>query len=281
MLRKYLWPAVLTAAIAAAPMFVNNAAAASKNDRAARLLETVRIPPLPAASTTAGAMYSFDISWVDPATRTYYLADRSNAAVEIVDTASNILILQLPGGFAGFSGNNNTSGPNGVATSGHCLIVTDAPSRVVSFDTTTFTLINSVNTDPSSPNRADELAIDPRDSLILAINNADTPPFGTFIKFDPMTCRLTAPNPATDRVTFDLAHGVDAQNGAEQPIWDPGTKKFYLSIPQIGPAVESGGVVRRASAKSAGHERFLAFALYSAPPLPCAPACDMRCTAAS
>ena len=31
------------------------------------------------------------------------------------------------------------------------------------------------------------------------------------------------------------ANGVDAQNGAEQPVWDPGTKKFYLSIPQIGP----------------------------------------------
>ena len=28
--------------------------------------------------------------------------------------------------------------------------------------------------------------------------------------------------------------GVNAQNGAEQPVWDPGSNRFYLSIPQIG-----------------------------------------------
>ena len=39
--------------------------------------------------------------------------------------------------------------------------------------------------------------------------------------------------PATNRIIFDLAHGVDASNGAEQPVWDPGTQKFYLSIPEI------------------------------------------------
>jgi hypothetical protein len=87
------------------------------------------------------------------------------------------------------------------------------------------------------------LAVDPSDSLILAINNAATPPFGTFVKFNPTTCALTPPNPATDRVTFALP-SVNATNGAEQPLWDPVTKKFYVSIPQIGPALESGGVVR-------------------------------------
>jgi hypothetical protein len=104
--------------------------------------------------------------------------------------------------------------------------------------------ISSVNTDPTDPTRADELAVDPRDSLILAINNASDPPFGTFVKFDPKTCALTQPNPATDRVTFNTAGGVNATNGAEQPIWDRVTAKFYVSIPQIGPAKENGGVIR-------------------------------------
>src|SRR5439155_22687833 len=45
-------------------------------------------------------------------------------------------------------------------------------------------------------------------------------------------------------IDFDAAHGVDAQNGAEQPVWDPGTGKFYLSIPQIGPTASHGGVLR-------------------------------------
>jgi hypothetical protein len=104
--------------------------------------------------------------------------------------------------------------------------------------------VSSVKTDPTDPTRADELAVDPRDSLILAINNASAPPFGTFIKFDPKTCALTPPNPATDRVTFNTAGGVNATNGAEQPIWDPVTAEFYVSIPQIGLAPENGGVIR-------------------------------------
>jgi len=221
-----------------------------KNDRAVRLLRTVAIPPT-ADNTTAHALYSFDISWVDQATRTYYIADRSNRAVDVVGTGSLLLIQQLTGGFTGFvpcsdptAGANDCAGPNGVATSAHCLFVTDAPSRVVSFIKATRTFVNAVKTDPKSPFRADELAVDPRDSLILAINNADDPPFGTFITFDPTTCSLTPPNPATDRVTFDVAHGVHATNGAEQPIWDPGTQKFYVSIPEIDKVTENGAVVR-------------------------------------
>jgi hypothetical protein len=98
----------------------------------------------------------------------------------------------------------------------------------------------SVTTATGDPLRADELAYDPRDGLLLVINNADTPPFGTFIKVNKSTCALTVGN----RIMLDAAHGVDAQNGAEQPQWEPFTGRFYLSIPQIGPAVSNGGVVR-------------------------------------
>src|SRR4029450_1053063 len=51
-----------------------------------RLLKTLPVP-VSAANTTAGALYFFDISWVDQATGTYYLADRSNQAVDILDAA--------------------------------------------------------------------------------------------------------------------------------------------------------------------------------------------------
>src|SRR5262249_49330219 len=112
-----------------------------------------------------------------------------------------------------------------------------------------------VSTAAMDPNRADELAFDPRDGLILAINNADTPPFGTLITVNQATCALTQPTapapgvPAADRIIFDVANtGVDAQNGAEQPIWDPGTQKFYVSIPQLGVNAEDGGVVRISTA---------------------------------
>ncbi|HET7379654.1 MAG TPA: hypothetical protein VFJ24_06410 [Gaiellales bacterium] len=218
---------------------------------AVKLLGTIPVTGT-AANTTGGNMYVFDISWVDQRSHTYYLADRSNAVVDVVDTKTNTLVLQLQGGFKGFTGSNATSGPNGVTTGGHCLFVTDAPSRVVSFDTSTFppTMVSAVSTASGDLNRADELAFDPRDNVILAINNADTPPFGTFVKVDPSTCALTpptAPPPgvaAPDRILFDVADGVDATNGAEQPQWDPATRRFYLSIPQIGANPANGGVVR-------------------------------------
>ena len=251
---KYFRAAGLAAAIASAGMFTADPAAAekagSKNDRATRLLATVPVPTT--ASNKTNGMYSFDISWVDQASRTYYLADRSNAVVDIVDTQTNALLLQLTGGFKGFTGTNGTSGPNGVATSGHCLFVTDAPSRVVSFDTSSFppSLISAVTTAAGDANRADELAFDPADGILFVINNADNPPFGTLISVDQSTCIMKQPTApaagvaAPDRVIFTQVNGVDAQNGAEQPQWDPVTKKFYLSIPQIGIDPSSGGVVR-------------------------------------
>jgi hypothetical protein len=221
-----------------------------KSDRAVRLFRTVAISPTK-DNTTAGGLYSFDISWVDQATQTYYLADRSNKTVDVVDAKTLKLTHQVTGGFRGFTacavqpaGANDCAGPNGVATSANCLFATDAPSRVVSFTKATLTLVSSVKTDPNEPTRADELAVDPRDSLILAINNAASPPFGTFVTFDPTTCTLTSPDPAKDRVTFNAAGGVDATNGAEQPIWDPGTQKFYVSIPEVAKVTENGAVVR-------------------------------------
>src|SRR5262249_61427031 len=117
-------------------------------------------------------------------------AGRSNKSVEVVDTKTLTFVTPLTGGFRGFTacavqpaGANDCAGPNGVATSANCLFVTDAPSRVVSFNKATLTLVSSVKTDPNEPPRPHELAVDPRDSLILAINNAADPPFGTFLTF--------------------------------------------------------------------------------------------------
>jgi len=118
--------------------------------------------------------------------------------------------------------------------------VTDAASRVVTIDLRTDTVVSTVSTGGADNLRADELAYDPTDGLLLVVNNADTPPFATLIHVNKMTGALTL----GARVTVDAAHGVDAQNGAEQPVWDPGTGRFFLSIPQIGPNVKDGGVVR-------------------------------------
>src|SRR5215510_9405896 len=113
-----------------------------------QLLTTVPVP---------GHLVAFDISWVDPDTQRYYLADRSNNAIDVIDAKRDLFLKQInKGGFKGFTGNNDTSGPNGVVVSGHWLFVTDAPSRVVSIDLDTKQTVADLNT--GGVNRADELA---------------------------------------------------------------------------------------------------------------------------
>ncbi len=216
------------------------------------LLKTIPVP-VSSANTTAGALYSFDISFVDPATQTYYLADRSNKAVDVVDAGTDTFITQIvPNNghapFAGFvpcvpaAGANDCAGPNGVVGAFPFLFVTDAPSRVLTVDLRTSppTTVSEVFTRAGEKTRADELAYDPKDGLLLVINNASDPPFGTLIKVNKANGALTV----VTNIDFDAAHGVDATNGAEQPVWDPDTGKFYLSIPQIGSTPSHGGVVR-------------------------------------
>jgi len=216
------------------------------NNGAVQLLTTVPIPGT-AANTTAGNMYVFDISFVDQTTQTYYLADRSNAVIDVVDAKTNQLISQVSATppFRGFSGNNATSGPNGVVAAFPWLFVGDANSRVVSIDVRNGHTVGDVSTGGAAGLRADELSYDPRDGLLFAVNNADTPPFGTLIMVNRSTGALTL----VRRVIFDIAHtGVDATNGAEQSVWEPVSGKFYLSIPQIGPNVKDGAVIRISTA---------------------------------
>src|SRR5262249_27099687 len=57
---------------------------------------------------------AFDIGFVDPAHGLYLLADRTNKSIDVVDTSDNKLINQYKPGFVGATGNNDTSGPDGV-----------------------------------------------------------------------------------------------------------------------------------------------------------------------
>jgi hypothetical protein len=137
-------------AVVAILLPVGNAAWAGKGpgsnegvaDRGAVRLLTTGPVPVSAANNTAGGLYSFDISWVDQSTQTYYLADRSNVVVDVVDakTATFVTHLRATPDFRGFqpcspaAGANDCAGPNGVVAAFPWLFVTDAGSNMV-FDT--------------------------------------------------------------------------------------------------------------------------------------------------
>ena len=224
---------------------------------AVRLLTTIPIP------ANLKPLIAFDISWLDPDSQLYYLGDRSNASVDVVDARTNAFVKAIAGNFAGvvFKNNpsnppggkvadNDRSGPNGVVVAGHWLFVTDANSRVVSIDLRSDQVVAGGDVSTGGVLRADELAYDPRDGILLVVNNADDPPFATLIAVDRSTGRLTLGK----TITQNKANGVDATNGAEQPVWDPGTGKFYLSIPELGGPGGSGpvGAVVRIDPRSQG-----------------------------
>jgi hypothetical protein len=182
----------------------------------------------------------FDISFVDPALKLYILGDRTNKAVDVVDTNSNALVGQVgKGTFTGATGNNNTSGPDGVLFVDRKEIwAGDGDSTVKIFGWPSGTLVvPPLST--GGANRVDEMCYDRRDHLVLMANNAETPfPFATLVDSKSHTIKK--------KITFDGTNGTPkATNGAEQCQWNPRTGKFYISIPEInGPGDNSvaGGV---------------------------------------
>lgn len=116
---------VMTAVVAALLSAWKPAAAGDRG--ALTLLTTVPIP-VTAANSTAGALYSFDASWVDRSVQAYFLADRSNRVVDVVDARTATFLGQVSANppFRGFQpcgsgpgtppapGPKDCAGPNGV-----------------------------------------------------------------------------------------------------------------------------------------------------------------------
>jgi hypothetical protein len=230
LLKSLRFPALAAASVL---LVVGSGASAASPEKKGpvRLLFTIPVPVAP--TNTTGGIYGFDISWVDQSNQTYYLGDRSNAAVDVVNAKTGVFVEHITASppFAGATGNNSTSGPNGVTTdgTGTCLFAGDGPSRVVSFAIPSGTQVSSVFT--GGMFRADEMSYDPKDKLLLVVNNADTPPFGTLISVS-TGCALTV----GQRITYTFA-----TNGAEQSAWEPVTQRFYESIPSISGTIANPG----------------------------------------
>jgi hypothetical protein len=239
---RYWRTSLVAAAFAAVPLILGSAAWAqgnpSGNASALRFVKAIAIPPTP--QNPVGKMFSFDISFVDPSTGLYFLADRSNLAVDVIDTTgaftgkANSLFGQIGGqatgqaNFKGDTGTTATSGPDGVASSFPCIFAGDGDSRLLSFAAPNYsTVVSAINT--GGQFRVDEMAVDPKDGLVLATNNAETVPFSTLVTYNKTTCALSNPI----KIVINAANGVNATNGAEQSVWDPSTQSFYISIPEI------------------------------------------------
>src|SRR5215471_9619232 len=169
---------------------------------------------------------NFDIGAVDSNASRYYLADRSNSAIDIFDTQKRTYLGRVTG-FVGTKRDangravGNQSGPNGIALdpSRHELWVGDGDSTVKVIDVAAnpAKLVATIST--GGQRRADELTVDPIDGVVLVGNNADRPTYVTLISTKPdhaIVAKIVMP---------------EADDGIDQPTYVPETGLFYASVP--------------------------------------------------
>src|SRR5579863_3925146 len=214
----WLWAAIL-------PLLLCGGAAAALADSTS---DEVFAPTAAVTLPSGQAITSFDISFVDPVIERYFLADRTNKSVDVIDTSNNTLSVQLfasPPFQGGATGSNDTAGPDGVITVGHSEAwAGDGDSTVKVIDLTSTNTTHVIST--GGAKRADELCLDPRDHLVLVANDAETPsPFVSFISTDTYT--------VVGKITMDGVQGPKATNGIEQCQWSRRTGMFYLNLPEV------------------------------------------------
>ena len=194
---------------------------------AALSLAQTRDISLVKGAPTNYAAYGFDISWVDSSTQKYYLGDRTNNAIDLVDAATDTFI-----GFIGkgqYTGTRpcpdppkdmrHCAGPNGVLTDdfGH-VWAGDGAGNIIEADAMKpgTSIIRKIAT--GGKFRVDEMAYDPIDKILMTSNDGDAPPFLTFLSVKDGTV---------------LGHYVypKDQDGMEQPVWDRDTGWFYQNVP--------------------------------------------------
>jgi PEP-CTERM motif len=209
------------------------------------LLTTIAVPADAANVQPGGAFTSFDISFFDPVTRNDYVADRSNASVDIFSGAS-LSFLGRATGFTGQQATTSVSGADGVLTvtagGKTTLYAGDGNSTLKVFDATNPaapSLLQSISTGGAT--RVDEMAYSPLTHQVLAANNAETPAYGNLFSTTNGTSPVTLLNPP-GHITVPIGQGGIDSGGMEQPAWDPITGTFFVSIPQLAGANNPGGV---------------------------------------
>jgi len=225
---------VRSSLIAAA--ILGSATASALADTDYSLLTTIAIPTSGVNTQPGGAFTAFDISYFDPTTGLDYVADRSNASVDIFSGSTNSFVGRAIGGFTGQQATTSTSGPDGVVVVGssQILFAGNGDSTLRSFNVSNpsapTTALAPVHTGGSF--RTDEMAYSPTANAILVANNADAPAFATLVNATTgaiIAAHITIP-------------GTNANSGLEQSVWDPNTGTFFVSVPAFAGTGDPGGV---------------------------------------
>src|SRR2546421_2166785 len=188
-------------------------------------------------------LQSYDISWVNPYRAEYYLADRSNASIDIIDTHHRTfkrflgtglfvgVVLNPPNSQGVVTINNDKSGPDGVVTHGRWLYAGDGDSTLKVFDLDGPNALAQPPLSTGGTTRVDEMALTSDGELLLTVNNAEDPPFANLFAANGDRNHSSVRELTKITINATLFPGTPA---IEQPTWDRRTKRFYVSVPILG-----------------------------------------------
>jgi hypothetical protein len=192
----------------------------------------------------------FDISWADAVSGRYYLANRNTGSVppdprvDVIDTKHLKYLYSLHLAAAGNGVvaiiNPHSDVDNDPESLGELWVgenpLPGNPSKVEVFDLKTKMSVAAISTGGVA--RADELAYDPLDHVLVIANDRETTcvmgvctgpaPFITFINTETRTVLGAIDYP---QVVFGATPTTVTNHGLEQPVWDPKTAMFYLAVP--------------------------------------------------
>ncbi|MBA2392825.1 MAG: hypothetical protein H0V70_08765 [Ktedonobacteraceae bacterium] len=186
-------------------------------------LTTISLPGTPRSN------WCYDTAVVDDGT--YYLADNDRAGIDLIHDGQHPMYQGIigQGQFSGIGGckvgNYDTNGPEGLVIVHDQIFAGDGKSAVRVYDRETGRFITAIST--RGHLRADEMAYDARDQLVIVANGSErsfskqAAPFLSFIS--------TKKGPTYDRIvkTLPFPHA----DALEQPQWNSENGMIYLTVP--------------------------------------------------
>ena len=165
-----------------------------------------------------GPINSFGVMYIDPGSSLGYLADKDNKAVDIIDTRTDSYVGRIAG-FAGTANGGASAGPNGIiaVNDGAELWVSDGDSTIKVIEPKSGKITGTIAT--GGKKRANAMAYDPKDHLVIVANPNDQPAFLTLVSTEPGH-RIVAKIPVED-----------AAESLERSDYHAASGMFYTDVP--------------------------------------------------
>lgn len=184
---------------------------------------------IPVAGIHRGGTFAYAGAAVDSTTSRYFLADRTNASLDVFDTRKLRQIGRVK---------DRLASPGAVVVAGGNVYVGDT-GKVHVIDEKTLVPRKQIAIDASRFG-IDDGCYDAGDELLMLTSPLETPPFVTWIS--------TKTHTVYARLTFNGSAGVPTAATLGSCVYDSGTKKFYLN--NSGSTMHPRGELDAITAKS-------------------------------